>query len=138
MAGRNCVEASDCASSVCSNGQCAMASCSDGVLNQDETCVDGGGSICSKCGTGQGCVSSDSCISGVCNAQTNTCEDASCSDGILNGDEGCIDGGRACPDQCLVNDSCSSHDDCASLRCESAMCLPANCEDGVKNQDRHA
>lgn len=135
VTGRNCGEASDCASSVCSNGQCAMASCTDGVLNQDETCVDGGGSICSKCGTGQGCVSSDSCISGACNAQTNTCEDASCSDGILNGDEGCIDGGRTCPDQCLVNDSCSSHDDCVSLRCESAMCLPANCEDGVKNQD---
>ena len=58
------------------------------------------------------------CISGVHRRQTM--RNASCSDGILNGDEGCIDGGRACPDQCLVNLQLS-HDDCASLRCESAM-----------------
>ena len=48
-----------------------LPTCFDGIQNQDETCVDGGGVCVATCGIGGGCnVASDcasgTCVSGVC------------------------------------------------------------------------
>lgn len=50
--GEVCSADSVCASSLCSGGQCAVATCSDGRQNGTETGVDCGGS-CGACGTVQ-------------------------------------------------------------------------------------
>lgn len=42
--------APDCTSGVCAGNICQVASCSDAVLNQDETAVDCGGTACVACG----------------------------------------------------------------------------------------
>ncbi len=41
-------------------------SCLDGVRNQDETGVDCGGGVCSKCGDGMECMVDSDCVSGHC------------------------------------------------------------------------
>lgn len=41
-------------------------SCLDGVRNQDETDVDCGGGVCSKCGDGMKCMADSDCVSGHC------------------------------------------------------------------------
>ena len=68
-AGESCKTADDCTSSVCKDmGQglkCQPPSCTDGVLNGDETAVDCGGS-CPKCATGQTCKVHADCVSDGC------------------------------------------------------------------------
>ena len=44
-----CAVAADCESGVCTLGYCVAASCTDGVRNGDETCVDAGGSCPTRC-----------------------------------------------------------------------------------------
>ncbi len=49
----------------------AVATCTDGVKNQDETDVDCGGTICHQCALGKSCLkdgdcSTDRCVNGVC------------------------------------------------------------------------
>jgi hypothetical protein len=77
-------------------GSCIFASCSDGILNQDETDVDCGG-VCPAC---------PSCFDGIQNGDetgvdcggTNCLPCPTCSDGIQNGDETDVDcGGLSCP-----------------------------------------
>ncbi len=52
----------------CSNGACyGSATCSDGVLNGQETDVDCGGFSCDPCEGGQTCSISSDCESSVCN-----------------------------------------------------------------------
>jgi hypothetical protein len=49
-AGKKCVIGVDCVSQVCGvDGLCQVASCSDGVHNQDEEKIDCGGDICARC-----------------------------------------------------------------------------------------
>jgi hypothetical protein len=90
-----------------------IPSCSDGILNQDETGIDCGGATCPACPT--------------------------CSDGIRNGDETGIDcGGANCP-TCPVVPSCSDgilNQDETGIDCGGATC-PAcpTCSDGIQNGD---
>ena len=43
-----------------------ISNCSDGIKNQDETDVDCGGSICSKCSNGKVCLTNSDCQSSLC------------------------------------------------------------------------
>jgi hypothetical protein len=72
-AGQNCFFGSDCLSGSCDAGTstCNAATCSDGLLNQDETDVDCGGSICSGCSNGDACILNSDCVSNSC--ASNVC-----------------------------------------------------------------
>lgn len=52
---------------------CEAPTCSDGVLNQDETDVDCGGATCSKCPTGKDCKIMSDCTSDVCTSSLCAC-----------------------------------------------------------------
>src|SRR5262245_54864580 len=69
------------------------ASCSDGLLNGDETNADCGGG-CEPCGKGKGCEIGTDCRTGVC--AEGHCSPAACDDGVRNGDESDVDCGGVC------------------------------------------
>ncbi|RLE39047.1 hypothetical protein DRJ17_01995 [Candidatus Woesearchaeota archaeon] len=77
---------------------CEVVSCLDGILNQDETDVDCGGSICDPCKDGKTCATGMDCLSGAC--ERFMC--VSCKDGILNQDEESIDCGGVCGECVLM------------------------------------
>jgi V8-like Glu-specific endopeptidase len=57
----------------------------------------------------------------------------SCFDGIRDGLESALDcGGPECAG-CATGATCNQASDCASQRCESGVCAPAFCEDGVRD-----
>ena len=66
--GKACKAASDCESSVCANGTCAIPSGTDGVKNGDETDVDCGGTKTGapKCAATKGCTKNEDCASDGC------------------------------------------------------------------------
>jgi hypothetical protein len=70
-ANQHCLVDSDCDSDICDQPslRCVAASCSDGVVNQDETDTDCGGTICDKCETDRKCKGASDCKSGVCQAR---------------------------------------------------------------------
>ncbi|MEM6290118.1 MAG: hypothetical protein AAGA54_02600 [Myxococcota bacterium] len=111
-------------------------SCANGVLDPDETDVDCGGACSQKCGTGDGCGDGDDCQSGAC-SEEGTCEpeggDASCDNGVRDGDETDVDcGGDTCSG-CNDGDTCEDGDDCASGTCADDVCVTPTCRDGVQN-----
>ena len=135
--GDACNEPEDCSSAVCSGGTCDVPTCSDGAQNQDETDVDCGGATCGPCDDGGGCIEGSDCVSEICDPESNTCEAASCDDGVLNGSETDVDcGGPACSG-CDTGEDCGVDDDCASLVCDDVggTCEAPTCGDGVQNQD---
>ncbi len=89
--GLGCIQNTDCDSSVCQDGSCSQPTCSDGVLNGDETERDCGGSRCAKCAPGQGCKVDSDCASNTCQARacTLTCLDGKgdCDGELANGCE---------------------------------------------------
>jgi cysteine-rich repeat protein len=50
----------------CAPNRCLAPTCTDGVLNGNETDLDCGGGICPKCSAGQTCIFASDCASGVC------------------------------------------------------------------------
>ncbi len=70
-ANQGCLVDTDCDSAICdqSSKRCIAASCSDRVMNQDETDVDCGGSVCGKCPVDRACKAASDCASGVCQAR---------------------------------------------------------------------
>jgi hypothetical protein len=68
-ASRKCIEAKDCESLICEytaqfmENRCVLATCEDGIKNQNETDIDCGG-VCSKCiESGTICLNDDDCMS---------------------------------------------------------------------------
>jgi hypothetical protein len=68
-ASRKCIEAKDCESLICEyttqfmENRCILATCEDGIKNQNETDIDCGG-VCSRCmGSGTICLNDDDCTS---------------------------------------------------------------------------
>ena len=140
---KTCRSASDCRSSLCEDGKCV--SCSDQIQNDHETCVDGGGSVCSRrCNDGETCAKDSDCGSGLCfqvNSSTSIC--VSCDNGKLDGNETCIDGGGStCARRCDLNEGCKTGNDCESGYCNatSGMCrrsIPSEfCDNSVFDEDR--
>ncbi len=66
--GKTCLAPSDCESSVCSGGTCAVPTATDGVRNGDETDVDCGGksTLAPKCLVGKICKLHEDCSSRGC------------------------------------------------------------------------
>jgi hypothetical protein len=97
-----------------------IATCSDGIENQDETDVDCGGSICPPCDPGEGCLQPSDCTSSVC--QSMVCQSPTCSDGVQNGNETDVDcGGGTCP-ACALDQGCNAGSDCLSGTCQGGLC----------------
>ena len=70
---QNCGTCGNVCSNSCSSGVCVSGeTCVDGILNQDETDVDCGGSCPNKCVVGQSCIVNSDCQSGTCDL--NTCQ----------------------------------------------------------------
>ncbi|MBK9262923.1 MAG: hypothetical protein IPM54_24355 [Polyangiaceae bacterium] len=75
-----CVEYEDCPGGHCKNHVCS--SCDDGIQNGFESGVDcGGGGPCKSC-SGAGCLSGDTCKSGIC--ADGTCCDTVCNQTCTN------------------------------------------------------
>jgi hypothetical protein len=159
--GQECQDSSgsDCTSKVCNGGACQTPTCMDGVLNQDETDVDCGGS-CQACKPGQGCVTPKDCDSKVCDPTTRKCDAPTCTDTVQNGKETDVDcgGGSSCPEPkiawhdlfvnnwlaciesvcptpCADGQHCKGPADCNSGVCMGGTCAPGTCTDGVWNGD---
>jgi len=66
--GDTCLDNQDCVvTSACTGGVCThIPTCTDNILNQDETDVDCGGSICGDCADGKTCNLANDCSSGYC------------------------------------------------------------------------
>ncbi len=66
--GKMCGAGGDCTTTIC-NGVthlCGANSCDDGVMNNNETDVDCGGTMCNPCGGAKKCVAPTDCLSNVC------------------------------------------------------------------------
>jgi sulfatase-modifying factor enzyme 1 len=97
-------------------------SCSDMMLNGNETDVDCGG-ICEPCEDGQMCMGPADCVSNQCDNMI--CTSASCSDTMQNGNETDVDcGGADCP-PCADGASCVVPADCVSMQCDAMVCATA-------------
>lgn len=73
-------------------------SCEDGLLNQDESDVDCGGSCGPTCEDGEDCQYDEDCFGGYCDGMA--CATPSCTDGVENGHEEGVDCGGTCPEEC--------------------------------------
>jgi formylglycine-generating enzyme required for sulfatase activity len=107
--------------------------CTDGMLNGNETDVDCGGTKCPACADGMKCKAGADCVDLVCNA---TCQAPSCTDKVQNGAETAVDcGGGSCPG-CDVGAPCKTGTDCASGLCSvMSVCLVAPCADKMQDGD---
>lgn len=135
--GDDCAGDDDCASLLCHDSLCVLASCGNGKLDDDESDVDCGGN-CGHCDVGKTCKSGEDCATVVCGKvdpgdETGTCEAAACDDGIRNGKETDIDCGGDCPDKCGAGKFCLMDGDCQYNQCLEVFCAADHCGDGIKN-----
>jgi hypothetical protein len=73
--------------------EASPSSCSDGVMNNDETDIDCGGKSCKGCEATGKCKAATDCASMICTG--NVCAAAKCDDKIQNGNETDVDCGNA-------------------------------------------
>jgi len=78
------------------------AICGDGKLDPGEACDDGNQNDADDC--------------------SNTCQQASCSDGIKNAAETDVDCGGPTCDTCALGEQCGGNADCASGLCQAGVC----------------
>lgn len=109
----------------------AAPSCSDQLLNGEETDVDCGGSACAPCSLGQLCAldadcSTTRCVGGTCALLV------SCTNEVKDGNESDIDCGGSCL-PCPPAASCNGPTDCSSGVCTAGQCAAPSCTDGVQN-----
>lgn len=105
-----CNATADCqAGKGCLMNACLTASCTDGILDGDETAKDCGGS-CLPCAVGQPCLVQSDCAPGYC--KTGVCAPPSCLDALKDGNETDVDcGGPMCP-KCAAGKTCLAPGDC--------------------------
>ncbi len=117
----------DCDGLVDEDGVCAVPSCSDELMNGDETDVDCGG-VCREsgllCSVGEGCIINDDCSTWICIG--SICQDYACGDGLCTGPETAFN----CPTDCsaVCGDTYCTHAENAGT-CPSDC--PAVCGDGL-------
>jgi formylglycine-generating enzyme required for sulfatase activity len=103
-------------------------SCSDTILDNLETDVDCGGTVCHQCIDGKKCVASTDCVGGFCDPIKKKCATPSCTDTKVDGKETDVDcGGGTCA-KCSFGKKCILDGDCVSGKCDtnSKQC---NCPD---------
>ena len=142
--------------SACSGG--GEPSCTDGILNGEETGVDCGGPDCDACPTcfdgelngeetgidcgGPDCAACPTCTDGIQNGSETDVDCGgpdcaacpSCSDGIQNGNETGVDcGGPDCGDCDTCSDGIQNGDE-TGVDCGGIACLACpSCSDGEQN-----
>ncbi|MBN1645947.1 hypothetical protein JW868_02820, partial [Candidatus Woesearchaeota archaeon] len=106
--------------------------CLNYILDGGESDIDCGDG-CLPCDAGLDCDFDSDCLSNSC--INGTCELASCSDGVKNGEEAGIDCGVACSVGCDIGNTCLQDADCFSRWCDrtSLTCANPSCEDSIKN-----
>ncbi|MEJ7730793.1 MAG: plastocyanin/azurin family copper-binding protein [Polyangiaceae bacterium] len=125
-----CVDGGDCdPDETCSQEQCIPASCSNLILDGDETDIDCGGLECPGCGTDEDCLADGDCQSDVC--ELLSCAAPSCTDTTKNGTETDVDCGGSC-DPCGPGLDCGVDIDCVGGDCAGGICV-ATCTDATKN-----
>ena len=127
----------ECETGICLDSVCAVESCRDGLQNNNETCVDGGGKFCAaRCPIGAGCRNMWDCADGG-RCTDGVCQPPRCSDNLWNQGETATDcGGPACPHTCTLGRGCLVDDDCWSEVCSASRqrCVPpATCRNGVRD-----
>ena len=134
--GKKCLTRLDCKSAVCrdtGDGQglrCQPPNGTDLTRNGDESDIDCGGAIASKCGNGLKCAQRTDCASGVCTA--GTCQ-APAIDGTKNGTETDVDCGGPSAPACIDGKMCGAGDDCTSKVCTTGTCRAPTPTDNVQN-----
>jgi len=104
--------------------------CYNGVQDTNETDVDCGGQ-CASCDLNDACLANSDCQSNYCYA--GTCKEASCSDGIKNGQESAIDCGGSLCQTCDVGSRCIADSDCSSKNCNTYTCAAPSCTNNKKD-----
>ena len=116
-------------------GLCEESSCENGIQDTFETDIDCGGVDCPDCDDGGTCLQDEDCVSGVCDVENMVCLEATCLDGVTNGDETDMDcGGPDCPD-CPNGADCDDNTDCVSGVCDMGTCVADSCTDMIENGD---
>ncbi len=148
--GSSCRNKEDCLSALCQNETCAAPYCDNNIQDIDETDVDCGGPSCPACPIGLLCAVPNDCNEKICglnNQCTNgpcQCLAASCTDGVLNGNEVGTDcGGTDCAACSTPGDNCTLDSNCDSGVCSATgpidcngtapCCQTPQCNDGVVN-----
>jgi hypothetical protein len=116
--GRKCNTNADCNQVACAFTAgvkiCQWPSCSDGILNGEETYTDCGGPDCPQCKPGETCKRDADCSCDRC--VDEKCGEPICGDGIVCGSEFCDDGFTdpcgSCSEKCDGPGSGSSHPSC--------------------------
>ena len=131
--GTSCSSSADCAA----QGACVKGTCID--------CKDKCGGVCpSRCDAGKVCATNSDCKDGV-QCYENVC--ASCNDGMMSGDETCVDGGAKLRDPttgvlgklslgckgCQDGLACLVDLDCANNHCDQTTKTCSNCYNAVKD-----
>ena len=99
-------------------GDAAPRTCSDAIVDGEETDVDCGGVVCpTRCAVGQKCKVPSDCQSKSCDDVTKVCRAPSCTDLAQNGTETDIDCGGTCTSKCGDGKGCSTGPDCTSNVC---------------------
>lgn len=127
--GRNCSEASDCQSGVCTSGQC-VSNCGDGIVQKPETCDDGGESAACDA----------DCTIVVCGDSTlNVTNGEQCDDGNTDDGDGCdsICVLERCGDGTVNNDGTEQCDDGNTADGDgcNSICEREECGDGIVNSN---
>ena len=128
--GDMCFGGDDCVTGVCSGPSfihfCQAPTCTDNVMNGNETDVDCGGGTCPKCDDFEKCWLDSDCVSNFCFDQPfPLCTPVSCSDGVKNGSESDVDCGGSCGD-CGLGKDCNVNGDCQSNACAGGTCKCPN------------
>lgn len=107
-----------------SGNSLCLETCSDGILNQDETGIDCGGTFCIPCSCSNGVL--DAGETGIdCGGPCNPC--GTCFDGIQNGSETGIDCGGSCALICSTNSTTVGSETCCDAS-PIATVYPTNCD----------
>ncbi|CAF1474792.1 unnamed protein product, partial [Adineta steineri] len=104
--------------------------CSDGIINGDETDIDCGGS-CLTCAVGKNCTLTKDCDNVQC--INDICASATCNDTIKNNGETDVDCGGSNCSPCGNGKACSGAGDCAIKSCVHGTCKDPTCSDGIMN-----
>jgi hypothetical protein len=68
-----------------------LPTCFDGIQNQDETCIDGGGVCVATCGVGGGCNAASDCATGTCVSNVCKCPNQNYTFNVSSNSGGAFD-----------------------------------------------